>query len=133
MVGYFDTKDGNPKIVLKIRGTRRKDKEIIALFDTGHSGSLSLPVIDLIEIGAKLVSVGLVQLADGATRTAYYFSVKVTIDGNEKEVEATMIENPKITEAIAGLQLFSPYVALIDFKNKNIRFVKETDLKKEFK
>lgn len=41
-----------------------------------------------------------------------------------------MISNPKVTEAIAGLQLFSPYVAFIDFKNKRLRFIKEEDLKK---
>lgn len=131
MHGYFDAQDGNPKVLLKISGTKkRKGKEIVALFDTGHTGSLSLPVIYLIEIGAKLTAVGQVQYADGNTGTAYYFSVKVEIDNVKKEVEAAMISNPKVTEAIAGLQLFSPYVAFIDFKNQRLRFIKEEDLKK---
>lgn len=60
MIGYFDAKDGNPKIVLKVEGTN---------------------------------------------------------EGVEKE-------------AIAGLELFVPYISLIDFKNKTIKFVKEEDLKK---
>lgn len=41
-----------------------------------------------------------------------------------------MIQNPQISQAIAGTQLFSPYVALIDFKNKSLTLMKEEDLKK---
>ena len=66
MLGYFDAQDGNPKVVIKISGTKRgAKKEIASLLDTGHSGSLSLPILDLIEIGAKLSSFGPVGLADG--------------------------------------------------------------------
>ncbi len=131
MHGYFDAKDGNPKIVIEIKGTRRNyKKQISALFDTGHSGSLSLPILDLIEIGAKLSNVGEVRLADGYKKPQLYFSVKVIIDNEEKKVEAALIQNPEATEAIVGLELFSPYIAFIDFKNKVLRFIKEKDLKK---
>ena len=47
----------------------------------------------------------------------------------EKEVEASLIENPEISEAIVGLELFDPYISLIDFKNKTLKFVKEEELK----
>jgi len=131
MHGYFDAKDGNPKVVLEVSGTKRHKKTIAALFDTGHNGSLSLSVVDLIEIGAKLSSVGQVEFADGISKPQLYFSVKVTIDGTEKEVDANLIENFESTEAIAGLELFSPYVAVINFKSKQIDFIKEADLKKQ--
>ncbi|MFH1582458.1 MAG: hypothetical protein ABIA08_01730 [bacterium] len=129
MLGYFDQKDGNPKIVISIKGTRRISKQIPALFDTGHTGSLSLPIIDLVEIGAKLSGIGQVTLADGNTKPQLYFSVKVMIDNIEKEVEAALIENPEAKEAIAGLELFAPYLAIIDFNNKILRFVKSKDEK----
>jgi hypothetical protein len=131
MHAYFDAQDGNPKVVLEISGTDKKIiKTIPALLDTGHSGSLSLPTLDLIEIGAKLSGVGEVEYASGHTGTVLYFTVTVSVDGKKKEVEAGMIENPKATEAIAGLELFAPYVALIDFKNKAIKFYDEEATKK---
>lgn len=129
MHAYFDASDNNPKVVLKI-SSGRKEKEIKALMDTGHSGSLSLPIWDLIDIGAKLSAVGEVEFANGNNGTVYYFSVKVIIDGVKKEIEAGMIENPNATEAIAGLELFSPYTAIINFKGKKINFYTETGLKK---
>jgi predicted aspartyl protease len=130
MHAYFDLKDGDPKVVIEIKGTKKNfKKQIVALFDTGHNGSLSLPVLDLIDIGAKLSSVGVTTLADGYKKPQLYFSVKIIIDGVEKEVEASLIENPEENEAIAGLQLFSPYIALIDFKKRVLRFVKAEDLK----
>lgn len=129
MHAYFDASDGNPKVVLKICSGRR-EKEIKALMDTGHTGSLSLSVWDLIDIGAKLSTVGEVEFGDGNKGTVYYFRVKVIIDGAKKEIEAGMIENPQATEAIAGLELFSPYIALIDFKKKTINFYTEAELKK---
>jgi len=80
MHAYFDAKDGNPKVVIEIKGTKKGvKKQIAALFDTGHSGSLSLPVVDLIEIGAKLSTVGPVEFGDGFSRPQLYFSVKVTL------------------------------------------------------
>jgi len=129
MLAYFDANDGNPKVAIEIKGTKRKYKSIVGLLDTGHSGSLSLSVLDLIEIGAKLSSIGKAVLADGSTVLNYYFSVKVRIDGVEKEVLANMI--PTSSEAIIGLQLLSPYVALIDFKNKKIKLITEKELSKK--
>lgn len=131
MLGFFDANDNNPKVVVEISGTRQNfKKQITALFDTGHSGSMSLRVLDLIEIGATLSSVGVAEFADGNKKPVLYFSIKVTIDGEEKEVEAGMIDNPEAQEAIVGLELFSPYVALVDFKNKTLKFVKEEELRK---
>ncbi|MEK7534099.1 MAG: hypothetical protein AAB600_02065 [Patescibacteria group bacterium] len=131
MIGYFDAEDGKPKVVLSVKGTKRKEKQLTALFDTGHSGSLSLPIFDLIEIGAKLASIGRAQYADGRIGIDYLFSVKVKFNGIEKEVEASMIQNPQVTQAIAGVQLFSPFIALIDFRNKKLNLIKENDLRKK--
>jgi len=133
MHAYFDAQDGSPKVVIKVRGTSRKFKEIAALLDTGHNGSLSLPLLHLIEIGAKLKTYGPVGLANGRTVIVYYFAVKVEIDGKEKEVLAGMIEDPKITEAIVGLELLSPYIAFMDFKNKRIFIKTEEQLNKELR
>jgi len=92
-----------------------------------------LTIVQLIGIGAKLSSIGQIKYADGNSKPCLYFSVKVTVDGVQKEVEASLIENPEEEEAIAGLELFSPYVSFIDFKNKTIKFIKEEDLIKPSK
>lgn len=131
MLAFFDAKDNSPKVTLKVCGTNKKEKEIIALVDTGHDGSLSLPVLDLIEIGAALSSIEPIKLADNSVTLAYNFSVTVILDRKRKKVEATLIPDPEETEAIAGLQLFNPYIAFIDFKNKRIEFTTEEELKKK--
>lgn len=131
MLGFFDAKDGSPKILLKVCGTNKKEKEIIALMDTGHNGSLSLPVLTLIEIGATLSSIEPIELADNSTVLGYNFSVTVIVEGKRKRVEATLIPDPDETEAIAGLQLFNPYIVFIDFKNKQLEFTTEKKLKKK--
>lgn len=133
MLGYFDASDGNPKITLEIAGTKGTKVQIPALFDTGHNGSLSLSILQLIQVGAVLADMGEVELANGRKELMYYFLVTVTIDGTEKEVLASMIENPNCDEAIAGLELFAPYVAVIDFEDKTIKFVKKKEVEKELK
>lgn len=131
MLAFFDGKDKSPKVLLRVCGTNKKEKEIIALVDTGHNGSLSLPVLVLIEIGATLSSVELIQLADNSKTLGYNFSVNVIMDGKERKVEATLIPDPEETEAIAGLQLFNPYIAFIDFKNQRIMFATEEELERK--
>jgi len=131
MRGFFDPTDGSAKVELEISGINPSSKrKITALFDTGHTGTLSLPVLDLIQIGAPLQSYGAVKFANGRRGVVYYFSVDVTIDGKTKTVQAGMIDNPAEKEAIAGLALFSEYISFIDFKNKTITFILEAQLKK---
>ncbi len=129
MIGYFDANDERPRIILKIKGTQ-KEKQIIALFDTGHSGTLSLTFLDLLEIGAELKGISGVQYADNRKGLEYLFSVKVELNGISKEVKAGLIPNPSAQEAIAGVQLFTPFVILLDFKNKAIAIKKEEELRK---
>jgi predicted aspartyl protease len=129
MQAIFDAQDGSPKVFIKVKAGRRKYKDMLALLDTGHNGSLSLPLLCLIEIGAKLKTYGYVELANGSKVLMYYFEVKVEIDGTEKVVLASMIEDINVTEAIVGLELLSPYIAFIDFKNKKILIETEAKLK----
>ena len=128
MIGYFDPIDGRPRVILKIRGTQ-KEKQISALFDTGHSGTLSLPFLDLLEIGAELKGISGVKYADGRAGVEYLFSVKAELNGITKEVKAALIPNPYVKEAITGVELFSPFVVLLDFKNKQIALKKEEELR----
>lgn len=131
MKAFFDDADNSPKIEIKIRGNKsRKHRVITALLDTGHSGSLSLPILDLIKIGANLESFGPVGLADGSEVNVYYFKVYVEIDGVESQVQASMIDNQNVNEAIAGLELLGSHIALMDFKNKRIFITTEAELNK---
>ena len=134
MQAFFDKLDDNPKIKLRIRGSKKRSyKTITALLDTGHSGSLALPVLNLIDIGATVESFGPVGLADGSQINVYYFKVYVEIDGEEKQIQASMIDNPAVNEAIAGLELLGSHIALIDFKNKKILLTTEEQLEESFK
>ena len=129
IIGEFDEQNGCPRVYLKIKGTK-KEKEIKALFDTGHSGSLSLPLLTLIEIGAELKGISRVSYADGNIGTVYLFSVKVEMNGIKKEVKANLIPNPSATEALVGVELFAPFVVFLDFNNKKMAIIKEGELKK---
>lgn len=129
MQAYFDTDDGSPKIKILIRSDKRKKpQEITALLDTGHTGSLALPLLTLIEIGATLDGFGPVALADGSKINVYYFRVYVEVDGEEKLIQASLIDDPDVREAIAGLELLGEQIALIDFKNKRIALLPESKL-----
>lgn len=134
MHAFFDADDSSPKIELTIRGDKRKKpRKIIALLDTGHTGSLALPILDLIEIGATLESFGPVRLADGSEVSVYYFKVFVEIDGVERQVQASMIDNQNINEAIAGLELLGSHIAVMDFRNKNLLVTTHEQLDKLMK
>ncbi len=123
MIGYFDPKDGMPKVSIRISGTRG-GKTINALFDTGHSGTVSLPLLELISIGAEISSVSHVKYADGREGIQYLFSINIEVDGMKKEVKAGLIPNPKEKEAIVGLELFASYIVNIDFERKSLEFKK---------
>lgn len=69
-----------------------------------------------------------VSYADGRKGVVYLFSIKIELNGIEKEIKAALIPNPYIKEAIAGVELFTPFVVLLDFKNKRIVLKKEEEL-----
>lgn len=129
MQGLYDHRSGTFKVEIEISGTTPGfTKKIWVLFDTGHSGTLSLPIVDLIAVGAKLKSAEKVMYANGYPGVVYDFEVNVCIDGKPKPIIAGMIENPGAGEGIAGVQLFDPFMTLIDFKNKTIGFYTEEEI-----
>lgn len=123
MIGFFD-ENGRPKIKFRIIGTKDAG-EITALFDTGFSGSLALPPQYLIAVGSELAGIEPMTYADGRTSTELLFNLTVDLDGTSKSIAAHLI--PGASEPIAGNQLFSPYVVLVDFTGKRIDVIlKET-------
>lgn len=130
MISYFNETDGRPMVRIKIKGSK-KEKEVDAFLDTGHTGNLSLSILDLIEIGSELKAVSNVKYADNRQGTEYLFSVTVEMDGIVKEVKAGLIPSMSpSTKPLIGVQLFSPFVIFIDFKNKKIDIMKEEDFRK---
>lgn len=127
MEGYFDSA-GSPKVKLEIKGTSGQTKTIEALLDTGHSGGLSLSVLQLIEMGAVLKTMGPIRFGNGQEQMCPYFSVMIKVQGEWKEVHASMLGGG---EAIAGLELFLPYIATIDFKKRTIEFKDSTSSTEE--
>lgn len=119
MIGFFD-ENGRPKIKFRIIGTKTGG-EITALFDTGFSGSLALPPQHLIAVGSELAGIEPMTYADGRTSKELLFNLTVDLDGISKPIAAHLI--PGASEPIAGNQLFSPYVVLIDFTGKRIDVV----------
>lgn len=128
MKGFFDEK-GRPKVSVYIRG-EEKEGEITALFDTGFTEELALPLFTLVAIGAKIVGVEPLTYADGRTNYEYLFSTKVVLDGKEKNINAFMLPSPLLKEAVAGVKLFNPYSVVIDFEKKRLLFFTKEQLEK---
>lgn len=126
MKGFFD-ENGRPKVMFTIEGSR-KSGEIIALFDTGFSASLALPPQYLVELGSELVGVEPMTYADGRTSNELLFSVKIHTDGESKVITAHLISGAM--EPIAGVQLFSPYIVLLNFEEKTLGLLRKEDLGK---
>ena len=129
MIGYFDAKDGRPKVSLTIKGTKG-EKVVSALFDTGSQLALSLPLIDLIKIGSEITGVEKVGYADKRSGVEYLFKIWVKLNGEEKEVQANLIPDPTADEAIIGTPLFDPYVVIVDFRNKSLNLLSDEELVK---
>lgn len=119
MAGYFDEK-GRPRIRLRVGG-RKLVGTIDALFDTGCSGYLALPVSAAIPLGIELAGVQPVQYADGRIVNELVFWVLIEIDGEKRIIPATLTWG---NEALAGISLFRDYFVKIDFKNKKIEITK---------
>ena len=126
MQGHFDTAN-RPKVSLTIQSVDSgQTVEKLALFDTGQDVALSLPVIDLVRLGATLATTGISEFGNGQRAAVLYFKVRVVIDGEKRDVLAAMIENPEADEAIAGVALFKEYKVSIDFASRTIDFEKRT-------
>ena len=121
MTGFFD-ENGRPKVRFKISGTRNSG-EIVALFDTGFSGSLALPPQYLIAVGSELVGIEPMTYADGRTSNELLFSMTIYLDGESKSIAVHLI--PGAAEPVAGNQLFYPYVVLVDFMEKKLNLVRK--------
>ncbi|OGF64451.1 hypothetical protein A2661_02830 [Candidatus Giovannonibacteria bacterium RIFCSPHIGHO2_01_FULL_45_24] len=119
---YFD-EQGRPKVKIEVSGLWKRGF-IDALFDTGHSGELSLPVSILIEIGAPVKGVQLVEYADGRKAYELVFPVLVFIEGEQRTVSATLTGS---SQPIAGTQLFNNHKVLIDFIRKQLVIVNDND------
>ncbi|MDO8743343.1 MAG: hypothetical protein Q7J30_02205 [Candidatus Azambacteria bacterium] len=126
MLGFFDTNDGQPKVTFKVQGEKTSG-DVTALFDTGFSGELALPLQYLLELGAKLVGAEQMRYADGRTNVELLFEVKVFLEKEEKTVNAHLIMFAK--EPIAGVRLFNQFTALINFSDKIFDIV-ETEILK---
>lgn len=118
MHAFFDDY-GKPKIVLEIKGTGGT-KKIEALIDTGHSDKLSLPLVDLIELGSVLKTHGPVEFGNGARQDCLYFGVQVRRSDTD-EFEPVYASYLGSDEAIAGIELFAPYVLTMDFPKREIK------------
>lgn len=126
MKGFFD-ENGRPKATFRVEGSR-KGGDITALFDTGFSGSLALPPQYLVALGSELVGVEPMTYADGRTVSELLFRIQVYLDGGPKWITAHLI--PGAMEPIAGIQLFSPYIVLINFDEKTLLILTKEELLK---
>jgi len=66
--------------------------------------------------------------ADGRTSNELLFSVKIRADGESKTITAHLISGAM--EPIAGIQLFSPYIVLINFEEKTLGLLRKEELRK---
>lgn len=93
------------RIRLKVRGPRRREREIEAVIDTGYTASLSLPPAVVASLGLRWKGFGRGILADGSECLFDVYVGQVVWDGKERRVLADEAD----TGPLVGMALLSGY------------------------
>ena len=86
---------------LKVRGPRRREREIEAVIDTGYTASLALPPGVVASLGLRWRSTGRGVLADGSECLFDVYQANLMWDGTERSV----LVDEADTEPLVGMAL----------------------------
>jgi len=103
ITGVVQGREG--RIRLKVRGPRRREREVGAVIDTGYTASLSLPPALVASLGLRWTSFGRGILADGSECLFDVYVAKVVWDGHERRV----LVDEADTDPLVGMALLSGY------------------------
>ena len=93
------------RVRLKVRGPRRREREIEAVIDTGYTASLCLPPAVVASLGLQWKSTGRGVLADGSECLFDVYLANVMWDGTERSV----LVDEADTEPLVGMALLRGY------------------------
>ena len=103
ITGVVQGREG--RIRLKIRGFRRREREIEAVIDTGYTASLSLLPALIASLGLRWKSCGRGILADGSECLFDDYVGKVEWDGEDRRV----LVDEADTDPLVGMALLTGY------------------------
>jgi clan AA aspartic protease len=103
ITGTVQAREG--RIRLRVRGSRRQEREIDAVIDTGYTASLSLPPSLIASLGLRWKSSGRGLLADGSECLIDIYLAQVLWDGNERRV----LVDEADTDPLIGMALLRGY------------------------
>lgn len=98
-------REDEARIRLKVRGPRKRVREIEAVIDTGFTASLSLPPVAIESLGLEWKSIGRGLLADGSECLFDVYEAVVLWDGNERR----LLVDEADTDALVGMSLLAGY------------------------
>lgn len=84
MVGVV--REGEIRLTLKVRGPRRREREIEVIVDTGYTGALTLSPAIITALGLSWQGFGRGILADGSECSFDVYETSVVWDGRARRV-----------------------------------------------
>ena len=123
LLGKFDN-DGNATITIRVDGNSGF-KDYAAIIDTGFSGFVALPMLDMVELGLKTEGAANVTLGDGSTTVNLISSGLVTL-GSQAEI-GTIILDEKSTDVLVGMALLREFKLALILTNNAIVLYDENE------
>lgn len=98
---------GSPVVKITISGLIGPGREFDAIFDTGFTGFLSMPLVDAFPLGLLLYGTMNLVLADGSTSFRLTAFGKVTVEGDSQS--GIIVLEPSSGEVLAGMELLRKF------------------------
>jgi predicted aspartyl protease len=116
LLGTFDS-DGNATINIRVDGNSGF-KNYTAIIDTGFSGFVALPILDMVDLGLKAEGAANVTLGDGSTTVSHLSSGIVTL-GSQAEI-GTILLDENSTDVLVGMALLREFKLALILTNSTV-------------
>jgi predicted aspartyl protease len=101
MLGTFD--DGQPKIIIEVKGVGGIPRKMEAIVDSGFNGYLQIPLTEALPVGLVLSGIQNTSIADGSSMTVLVCEGTVCVDG--RCVDTTIDVHNKTNVILLGTKL----------------------------
>jgi predicted aspartyl protease len=116
LLGTFDS-DGNATINIRVDGNSGF-KNYTAIIDTGFSGFVALPILDMVDLGLRTEGAADVTLGDGSTTVSHLSSGIVTL-GSQAEI-GTILLDENSTDVLVGMALLREFKLALILTNSTV-------------
>jgi clan AA aspartic protease len=100
-------------LVLKVQGPRNKTRRIVAVIDTGYTGSLTLPPKLIKSLGLRWQVLNRGTLADGSRCLFEMYEGRVVWDGRTRSI----LVDEADADPLIGMELLSGYELKIQVRS----------------